>query len=78
MAGGRGERFWPAGRLAKPKQLISFGREQTMLEDTVQRLFPLFQAENILVVTGADYAAKVAELLPLPPENVNGKDWQCF
>ena len=70
MAGGRGERFWPAGRLAKPKQLISFGREQTMLEDTVQRLFPLFQAENILVVTGADYAAKVTELLPLPPENI--------
>ncbi len=70
MAGGRGERFWPAGRLAKPKQLISFGRAQTMLEDTVQRLFPLFTADNILVVTGSDYAQKVAELLPLPPENI--------
>ena len=70
MAGGRGERFWPAGRLAKPKQLISFGREQTMLEDTIQRLFPLFSAENILVVTGCDYAQTVAQLLPIPPENI--------
>ena len=70
MAGGRGERFWPAGRLAKPKQFISFGREQTMLEDTVQRLFPYFSAENILVVTGSGYADKVAELLSIPPENI--------
>lgn len=70
MAGGRGERFWPAGRLARPKQLISFGRERTMLEDTVQRLFPLFSAENILVVTGSAYAEQVAGLLPLPPENI--------
>lgn len=70
MAGGRGERFWPAGRLARPKQLISFGREGTMLEDTVQRLFPFFAVENILVVTGSAYAEKVAELLPIPSENI--------
>lgn len=71
MAGGRGERFWPAGRLATPKQLLSFGGNgKTMIEETVQRLFPLFSAENILVVTGKAYAAEVKRLLPVPEENI--------
>ena len=71
MAGGRGERFWPAGRLATPKQLLSFGGSgKTMIEETVQRLFPYFSAENILIVTGKAYAAEIKRLLPLPEENI--------
>ena len=71
MAGGRGERFWPAGRLATPKQLLSFGGGgRTMIEETVQRLFPFFSPENILVVTGKNYADEVKKLLPLPSENI--------
>ena len=72
MAGGRGERFWPAGRLATPKQLLSFGGngKRTMIEETVQRLFPLFTPENILVITGKDYADEVRKLLPIPAENI--------
>ena len=41
MAGGRGERFWPAGRKDNPKQLLPLLGEKTMLEETVLRLFPL-------------------------------------
>lgn len=71
MAGGRGERFWPAGRVATPKQLLSFGgADKTMIEESVQRLYPLFAPENILVVTGADYAEEVKKLLSLPAENI--------
>ena len=71
MAGGRGERFWPAGRLSMPKQLLSFGSgSRTMIEDTVQRLFPFFSPENILVITGRDYAPAMKRLLPIPEENI--------
>ena len=41
MAGGRGERFWPAGRYSRPKQLLPLLSERSMIEETVQRLFPL-------------------------------------
>ena len=72
MAGGRGERFWPAGRLATPKQLLTFagGGNRTMIEDTVQRLFPFFAPENILVVTGREYADAMKKILPIPAENI--------
>jgi len=73
MAGGRGARFWPLGRRNRPKQLLKLTGEQTMLEDTVQRLFPLFAPERILVVTSAAYIAEARRLLPIPPENVVGE-----
>lgn len=71
MAGGRGERFWPAGRYAVPKQLLPLGGgNRTMIEDTVQRLFPLFAPENIIVATSEIYAQTMKKMLPLPPENI--------
>ena len=33
MAGGRGERFWPKSRNARPKQLLKLTGELTMIED---------------------------------------------
>ncbi len=70
MAGGRGERFWPLGRRRRPKQLLPLIGRQSMLEDTVQRLFPLFSPENILIVTSADFVDDVRRLSPVPAENV--------
>ena len=70
MAGGRGERFWPLGRRRRPKQLLPLLGKQSMLEDTVQRLFPLFAPENILIVTSADFVDDVRRLSPVPAENV--------
>ena len=69
MAGGRGARFWPLGRRNRPKQLLKLTGEKTMLEDTVERLFPLFSPERILVVTSKAYLDEVRRLLPIPPEN---------
>lgn len=73
MAGGRGERFWPMGRRRRPKQFLPLLGKNSMLEDTVQRLFPLFRPEDILVVTSAQYVERSREILPLPPENVIGE-----
>ena len=73
MAGGKGERFWPAGRAMRPKQLLSLTGENTMIEETVQRLFPLIPPERVLVITNMDYAELIRDLLPIPPENVIGE-----
>lgn len=73
MAGGRGERFWPAGRAARPKQLLSLTGGKTMIEETVQRLFPLISPERVLVITNNAYADQVRALLPVPAENVIGE-----
>jgi len=73
MAGGRGERFWPMGRRKAPKQLLSLTGEQTMLEETVLRLFPLIPPERVIVITNVEFVDQVRSLLPIPPENVAGE-----
>ncbi len=73
MAGGRGERFWPAGRQARPKQLLPLLGDKTMIEETVQRLFPLIAPERLLVITNLAYVDEMRQLLPLPPENIIGE-----
>ena len=73
MAGGRGERFWPAGRRNKPKQFLPLVSGNSLIEETVQRLFPLIAPEKILVITNRDFAEKTRELLPIPAENVIGE-----
>lgn len=37
MAGGNGERFWPASRTATPKHLLRLLGDQTLLEQTARR-----------------------------------------
>jgi len=73
MAGGKGERFWPAGRLSCPKQLLALTGEKTMLEETVLRLFPLIRPDHVLVITNRLYLDQVRNLLPIPAENVIGE-----
>ena len=58
MAGGRGTRFWPRSRGAMPKQLLDITGESTMLQQTVERIAPLVPLRNILIVTGAEQAAR--------------------
>lgn len=70
MAGGKGERLWPLSTEERPKPLISLNGQQTLLEDTVQRLFPLLNAENVFVITDEKSAAQAREILMLPEENI--------
>ena len=70
MAGGKGERLWPLSTEERPKPMMSLNGQQTLLEDTVQRLFPLLYAENILVMTDEKSAVQARDILMLPAENI--------
>jgi mannose-1-phosphate guanylyltransferase len=51
MAGGSGERFWPASRTATPKHLLKLLGEQTLLEQTVRRFEGIVPLNQIFVLT---------------------------
>ena len=70
MAGGKGERLWPLSTEERPKPLIALNGQQTLLEETVQRLFPLLNAENVFVITDEKSAVQAREILMLPEENI--------
>ena len=70
MAGGVGTRLWPLSRRNRPKQSLKLVGERTMFEHAVDRIAPLFQPEQILVVTGAEHITPlVAQAPELPTEN---------
>ena len=76
IAGGRGTRFWPLSRRARPKQCLEMGDSDSALVETVERLRPIVPVERILVVTGRDMEAAVRDCLPdLPAENVIVEPW---
>lgn len=71
MAGGRGERFWPQSRLARPKHLLPIVGDKPMLTQTVERLGAIVPPERVLIITNAEQVAAVREVCPmLPTENV--------
>ena len=53
IAGGAGTRFWPAGRRARPKQLLSVAGARSMLAETLDRCAPLAGPDHTFVVTNA-------------------------
>ncbi len=74
MAGGRGERFWPISRTARPKQFVSLFGGKPLIAHAVDRLEGLVSPEHILVVTSADLVQRSHEALPmLPQANVIGE-----
>ena len=71
MAGGSGTRLWPLSRAKRPKQVLSLLDGQSLLGLAVERLSGMFPAENIYIITNAQYAADIAGALPhLPPGNI--------
>lgn len=72
MAGGSGERFWPASRRARPKQLLRLTDPSlSMIEEAIERIAPLIPREQILIATSEILAAPIADALPaLPRENI--------
>lgn len=74
MAGGRGERFWPLSRTARPKQFVSIFGGKPLITIAVERLEGLVAPDHILVITSADLVDVSREALPeLPPENIIGE-----
>jgi mannose-1-phosphate guanylyltransferase len=71
LAGGRGTRFWPRSRTRTPKQLLNIVDGKTMLRLTMQRLAPVFGAQNFWAVTNDEQAAGVRkELRGVPAAHV--------
>lgn len=72
LAGGKGERFWPASRQGRPKQFLPLTGQQVMLQRTVERVTPaIVGLERVYVVTGQEYVPLVQEALPnLPTANI--------
>jgi len=71
MAGGKGERFWPASRLKQPKHLLPIVGDEPMLAQTVKRLDGFMPPENVFVITNLEQLEATREVCPiLPDENV--------
>ena len=64
LAGGRGTRFWPRSRTRTPKQLLNIVGKDTMIEQTVARIAPIFPASRAWVVTAAEQAEAVRRASP--------------
>jgi len=71
MAGGTGKRLWPLSREKHPKQVLKLLDGKTLLRHCFERLSPIFDQRNIIILTNAGYADLVRESLPeLPFNNV--------
>ncbi|MHD0314653.1 mannose-1-phosphate guanylyltransferase, partial [Fusobacterium varium] len=71
MAGGSGERFWPLSTPERPKQLLKIFSEKTMIRETVDRILPIIEAENIFIATNIIQAKEIEkELSDIPRENI--------
>jgi len=69
MAGGTGKRLWPLSREKRPKQVLKLLDGQTLLGRCFERLAPIFDPRNIIILTNAGYADLVREELPDVPFN---------
>jgi len=72
MAGGIGSRFWPLSRTTMPKQFLDIlGVGKTLLQETFERFAKIIPAENIYIVSNAEYKSIIEEQLPdMPEENI--------
>lgn len=74
LCGGSGTRLWPLSRTLRPKQLLALNGEQTLLQQTAQRLSRHVPALNLYTVTHQDHRfdvkGQIAEALPEALDNV--------
>ncbi len=64
LAGGRGMRFWPHSRFHRPKQLLASPSGNSMIRDTLDRLLPYFEIDNIYIATIEDLFHPIRKMIP--------------
>lgn len=71
LAGGKGTRLYPLSRSNNPKQFLKIINNKSFLQNTVDRIIPLINKENIYVVTNKEYKEKIkSELENIDPNNI--------
>lgn len=65
LAGGRGERFWPMSRKAKPKQVLSLFSDKTLIEESVLRLKSLITKDNLYILCNKELKIALGKLSAL-------------
>src|SRR3990167_523811 len=64
LAGGSGSRLWPLSRQALPKQLLPLLNNQSLLQNTLERIaFPKLHVTKPIVITNTEFRFLVAEQL---------------
>ena len=70
LAGGAGERFWPASRRRLPKPFLQVVGGRTLLDATLSRARQFTSPERIWIVCGREHAAAVRRAAGLPRGHV--------
>jgi mannose-1-phosphate guanylyltransferase len=61
LAGGVGERLWPLSRQEHPKQFLSIGSSENLLQQSINRFHGIIAPDAIWVVTSAAHAKYITE-----------------
>jgi mannose-1-phosphate guanylyltransferase len=70
LAGGAGERFWPASRAAVPKPFLRVLGNKTLLDATAARAQRVATRERVWVVCGEEHERAILAATRLPRERV--------
>ncbi|MGQ9570358.1 MAG: mannose-1-phosphate guanylyltransferase/mannose-6-phosphate isomerase [Thermodesulfovibrionales bacterium] len=55
LAGGSGTRLWPVSRRNYPKQFMKVNGKRSILQQTVERLLPVINPDDIIILTNKEY-----------------------
>lgn len=64
LAGGVGSRFWPRSRRHKPKQVLNIFGNNTLLQETISRIAPLFSPSEMMIVTTRELVGHIQKQFP--------------
>ena len=70
LAGGAGERFWPASRAARPKPFLRVVGGRTLLDATLDRARRVAGKQAVWIVCGGEHAGPIRKASGLPPRRV--------
>ena len=71
LAGGKGSRLYPLSRAGAPKQFLKLINDKSFLVNTVERITPIIDKNNIYVVTNMEYREKLKkELVDINENNI--------
>ncbi|MCH2172310.1 NTP transferase domain-containing protein [Myxococcota bacterium] len=70
LAGGAGERFWPASRQAHPKPFLRVDGEESLIQTTVRRARRFAGRNCVWVVCGREHAREIRKQTGLPSDRI--------